>query len=192
MKVPQSVEPLLEPLAALQHLLRRFNERGVIMGGVAASLLGKPRYTVDLEAMFLLSVDDIPHLIEVARTEGIEPRIPSAADFARKHRVLLLRHTASDTNIDISLGILPFEEEVVARSVVHPIASLSIRLPTPEDLIILKAVAKRPKDLQDIQAIVDKHPDLDTLRIEKWVKEFAAALEMPALWDDIAGFFDKP
>lgn len=185
MKQPESTDPFLEPLAALQRLLTRFGERGVIMGGVAVSLLGKPRYTMDIDAMFLLAVEDIPQLVQAAKAEGIEPRIERAADFARKNRVLLLQHTASDTNINISLGVLPFEEEVVDRSILHPIASLSIRLPTPEDLIILKAVAHRPKDLQDIQAIVDKLPNLDQVRIEQWVEAFADALEMPGLWGEI-------
>ncbi len=77
-----------------------------------------------------------------------------------KHRVLLLRHTKSSINIDISLGILPFEEELVERSSLHQVASISIRLPTTEDLIIMKAVAHRPQDLQDIRDLVEIHPDL--------------------------------
>ncbi|MEW6027901.1 MAG: hypothetical protein AB1554_00305 [Chloroflexota bacterium] len=51
----------------------------------------------------------------------------------------------------------------------------------------MKAVAHRPKDLLDIQAIAENHPDLDVARIKNWVKQFADVLEMPSLWDDIAG-----
>ena len=45
MSAPRELTPLLEPLAALQRLLDRFGERGMIIGGVAASLLGRPRLT---------------------------------------------------------------------------------------------------------------------------------------------------
>jgi hypothetical protein len=76
----------------------------------------------------------------------------------------------------------------VERSVVYQAGSLTIRLPTPEDLIIFKAVAHRPQDLLDIQAIVESHPDLDRERIKHWVQEFAQVLEMPELWDDIASW----
>jgi hypothetical protein len=82
--------------------------------------------------------------------------------------------------------MLPFEEEVVARSTVHQIGDIELRLPTPEDLIVLKAVAHRPKDLLDIAGILKSHPELDRARIERWAREFAAALEMPELWEDIA------
>ncbi len=36
---PESVTPLLAPIQALQNLLERFDERGVIIGGVAVSLI---------------------------------------------------------------------------------------------------------------------------------------------------------
>ncbi len=183
-----------DPLEALDNLLVQFDNRGVVIGGIAVSLLGQARFTEDLDAMFLLSVDEIPRFLKIAGQEGIEPRISQAEDFARQNRVLLLRHTSSQTNIDISLGILPFEQEMVERSVVYAIDdALNIRLPTPEDLIIMKAIAHRPKDLLDIQGLVQKHPKLDRKRIQDWVLQFADVLERPELWDDIASWFqDTP
>jgi predicted nucleotidyltransferase len=192
MNQPEGIEPFLEPLESLQRLLSRFNEQGVIIGGAAVSVLGKARYTEDIDAMFLLSVKDIPRLLEAASAEGIEPRIENAAEFARKSRVLLLKHVLSNTNIDLSLGVLPFEQEMVERSVVHQVdVALQLRLPTPEDLIILKAIAHRPKDMEDIRILADKYQNLDVARIEKWVKQFADVLEMPSLWDDVVSILDQ-
>jgi predicted nucleotidyltransferase len=182
---PESTTPLLAPLQALQNILSEFDNQGVIIGGIAASLLGTPRYTVDLDAVLLLSIADIPKLLEVASVQGIEPRISDAEVFARKNRVLLLRHIASGTDIDISLGVLPFEIELVERSKVVEFGSIKLRLPTPEDLIILKSVAHRPKDLADIQAIATKNLNLDKERIRYWVEQFGEALDLPDLWVDI-------
>ena len=75
-------------------------------------------------------------------------------NFARRNRVVLLRHEASGIGVDVSLGMLPFEEEAVAHGAVQRIGDVDLRLPTVEDLIILKAVANRPKDLLDIAGIV--------------------------------------
>ena len=47
-----------------------------------------------------------------------------------KNRALLLYHTPTETNIDISLGILPFEEEMVERGIVQSTSTLSVRLPS--------------------------------------------------------------
>jgi len=77
---------------------------------------------------------------------------------------------------------LPFESELIDRSEIVRIGGLAVRLPTPEDLIIMKAIAQRPKDLEDIRAISASHPDLDTERIRSWVEQFREALEQPDLW----------
>lgn len=176
----------LSPLAALQRLFGRFHDQGMIIGGIAVSMLGRPRFTADVDAVMLVSTEELPQLMEAAAQEGFVPRISDALDFARRRKVLLLRHAASGVAADIALGSLPFELEAMRRSIIHHVGELSIRLPTPEDLIVFKAVAHRPQDLLDIQSVVSSHPDLDCARIEQWVREFAEALEMPELWDDIS------
>jgi len=185
MKLDESLEPFRAAIESLNRLLEKHNQRGIIIGGVAVGLLGKPRFTADVDALFLLSTQDIPQFLELARSENISPREENAEEFAKKSRVLLLRHSPSNTDIDISMGIMLFEEEMVERGSIKSFANLSARLPTPEDLIIMKAVAHRLKDLEDIRTIVDNNPNLDFARIEHWVKEFANVLEMPELWGQI-------
>jgi hypothetical protein len=193
MKLPEELQPYHEPLESLQNLIARFDQRGVVIGGIAVSVLGKARYTADLDAVFLLSTQDIPRFLKEAKQEGMEPRIENAAEFGKKNRVLLLRHVSTDTEIDISLGIMPFEQEIVERSKVQEFDdTLRVRLPTPEDLIIMKAIAHRPKDMEDIRTLVDKYPNLDLARIKRWVKDYAKTMEAPELWNDIRTILKPP
>jgi len=185
MKSASPLEPLLEPITAVQQLIDQFDQRGIIIGGIAVSLLGQPRLTADADAMLLLSLDELPQLLEIAQETGLIPRLPDTIAFARQSRVVLLKHEASGINVDISLGLLPFEVEAVERSQEYEVGNLRLRLPTPEDLIILKAVAHRPKDMVDIASIIDIHPDLDSQRVAFWVQQFADLLEMPELWRDV-------
>ncbi len=186
MTVRDLSESVLAALAAVQRLIDRLEDRGVIVGGAAANLLGSPRFTADVDAMVMASFDEIPDLLNAAKLEGLTPRIDDVAAFARRSRVLLLRHEPSDTNIDISLGVLPFEAEMIEGSTLHAAGELKLRLPAPEDLIVMKAVAHRSKDYADIETVIARHPDLDWRRIEFWVRQFADALEMPELWIDLA------
>ena len=186
--IPQT---FLAPLYAVQTVLAHFHNRGMVIGGVAVSLLGKERSTADIDALVLLTLDDIPELLAVAAREGLTPRIADVVTFARRSRVVLLQHESSGINVDLSLGALPFEDQAVKRSTVWAEGDLRIPLPTPEDLIILKAVAHRPKDRDDIEGIMTRHPDLDWRRIEHWVRQFAEALEMPELWTDLARLRDQ-
>jgi hypothetical protein len=185
MKLDKNLEPFRSAIEALNRLILKYENRGAVIGGVAVSLLGKPRYTADVDAVFLLYSENLPQFFEDARSEAIVPRMKNAEDFARKNRVLLLQHEPSKTLIDISMGTPPFEEEMVARATYQSFSNLSIRLPTPEDLIVMKAVAHRPKDIEDIRSIVNKNPNLDTAYIESWIRFFAEALYAPDLWEEI-------
>jgi hypothetical protein len=53
MKLPEELKIYHEPLESLQKLISRFGHRGVVIGGIAASVLGQARYTEDLDAMIL-------------------------------------------------------------------------------------------------------------------------------------------
>lgn len=185
------LESLEGPIAAVQRLIERLNNQGVIIGGVAASVLGRPRLTADADAMLLLSLDELGSLLKLAKEEGLTPRLPDAEVFARRSRVVLLRHEDTGIDVDISLGLLPFEVETVERSQEIDVGTLRIRLPMPEDLIILKAVAHRPKDLEDIEAVMSVQQHLDYERVEFWVRQFAEVLEMPELWGDLEKIINR-
>lgn len=58
MKLDNSLEPFRAAIESLQRLLQKFNDRGVIIGGIAVGFLGKPRFTADVDAMFLLSTHE--------------------------------------------------------------------------------------------------------------------------------------
>src|SRR5262245_19226374 len=80
---------------------------------------------------------------------------------------------------------LPFEEQLVARARRRRVAGVSNPLPTPEDLVVTKAVAHRARDLGDIEGIVAAHPKLDRRRIRRIVGEFATVLEAPEILEDL-------
>lgn len=161
--------------------------QAVVVGGVAASFLGRPRFTQDIDALAILSEAEWEAAITAAAAHGIEPRIDDPVEFARRSRVLLLRHKESAIDIDVILGGLSFEENAVAQGRTYLVSGVNVRLPRVEDLLIMKAVAHRPRDMQDIEGLLDAHPDTDVSSVRQWVSEFAAATAMSELIED----FDK-
>jgi predicted nucleotidyltransferase len=91
----------------------------------------------------------------------------------------------SGVDVDLSLGALPFEREVIERAETIDAGGLEISIATPEDLIIMKALARRPQDVGDIAGIIEVQPDLDVDRIRRWVRQFSSILEMPEILDDL-------
>jgi hypothetical protein len=125
--------------------------------------------------------------MEAAGRFGIVPRIENPLDFARRSRVLLVKHVASGIDIDVTFGGLAFEQAAVENSERHDIAGVSVRLPRVEDLLIMKAIAHRPKDLQDIEGLLKAHPEADVTRVRQSVREFATATGMGDMLEE----FDK-
>jgi hypothetical protein len=181
-------ETLVPLLAALHDLVAWFQDAhvpGTVIGGVAASLLGRPRVTRDIDALVLLDESKWKDFLAKGVAFGFAPRLSDALTFARQARVLLVRHEASGIDIDIAFGALPFEEEAVARTIWRDLGGIQVPLPLPEDLLIMKAIAHRPRDMADIESILDAQPKLDLRRVRRWVREFATALGTPELLQDL-------
>jgi len=177
--------PLQSALRDLVEWLNAFPVRGVIIGGVAASILGRPRATQDVDAVVLIDDARWSDFLASGEQFGISSRRPDVLEFARRSRVLLLRHESTGIQLDISIGALPFEIEMIDNAHTLNIGGIPIPLPSAEDLIILKSVAHRPKDLADIEGILEAIPKLNLNRIRRWVRDFSNALELPEIYDDL-------
>jgi hypothetical protein len=153
----------------------------MIVGGIAASILGRPRATRDIDTLAVVPDDQWTRLVGSAQAHGILPRIENPVEFARRTRVLLMRHTESAIDIDVILSGLPFEADAVSRARVHDLSGVRVRLPQVEDLLIMKAIAHRPQDLRDIEGLLDVFPTADVENVRRWVQDFATAAELPDL-----------
>jgi predicted nucleotidyltransferase len=171
-------------VTALADLTRWLETAGVaamIVGGIAASILGRPRATRDIDALAVARDDQWSQLLGSSEAHGIVPRIENPLEFARRTRVLLLRHTESAIDIDIILSGLPFEAEAVSRATAHDLSGVRVRLPQVEDLLIMKAIAHRPQDLRDIEGLLDVFPTANVESVRRRLRNFAAAAELPDL-----------
>ncbi|MEW6605922.1 MAG: nucleotidyl transferase AbiEii/AbiGii toxin family protein [bacterium] len=148
-----------------------------IIGGIALQHWGEPRFTRDVDVTILVDLGQ-----EEATLKKIlsifSPRISDALEFALKHRVCLVQ-SREGIEIDISLGIPGYEQEVVKRAVECDLGSGIVRICSAEDLIIHKAVAGRPQDLLDIDGVIIRQGKrLNVAYIRRWLKEFSRLLEM--------------
>jgi hypothetical protein len=169
-------DALVAALAAVDRWLTAVHVPYALIGGIAVSLQASPRFTQDIDVLIWADDARWPEWLAAAPAHGIRPRIDDAAAFAAGTRVLLLVHETG-VPIDVSCGALPFEREVVASAVRIDAAGLSIPVATPGHLLVLKAIADRPRDHADIESLVRAHPDLDIEAARRVVAEFAQALE---------------
>jgi hypothetical protein len=147
------VTGVIRAAAELQEVCTGNAWRFCFIGGLAVLRWGEPRETVDVDLTLLTGFGSETPFISTLMAR-FEPRIANAAEFARATRVLLLK-ARSGVGLDIALGGLPFESDVVSRSSVftYPPAA-QLRTCSAEDLIVLKAFADRPKDWVDVDGIL--------------------------------------
>ncbi len=178
-------EPLLRALRAVAAWLVAEAVPGALIGGVAVALVSRPRTTKDIDVLAFPDEKHLGALLRSAAAHGIVPRVPEALAFAARSRVLLLRHEPTGVPIDFALGALGFERDVVGRAVSLDLGGFSFPVATPGDLVVLKAVAHRPVDAADIDAILSTHPEVDVAAARRTVAEFAGLLESPEILEDL-------
>lgn len=168
----------LDALRALWSALDRHGRPAMIIGGVAVIAHGVPRLTVDIDATVAAAGTDVDELINALTGDGIQARIENAREFAERNQIFLAVHDLSGTSIDLSLAWLPFEEAALRASQPCDYAGVRIRIPRPEDLVVYKLVACRPRDLDDAEGLMLLHGGaMNLVRIRALVGEFAALLE---------------
>ena len=105
----------------------------LVLGGLASSLVGRPRWTHDID--FLVRPDDARQVLEALR----------AADFTTEETdpVWIYKAFKNEVLVDIIFmvtGGIYLDDEMLSRSVERDYDGLRLRIPSPEDQIVIKAI----------------------------------------------------
>jgi len=166
----------IKAICEIANFLRNEHIPYVIIGGIAVQHWGEPRFTRDIDVTILVNVGEEERVINKIFSK-FAPRIQNALEIALKHRVCLVK-SSDGYEIDISLGIPGYEEELIKRAVMCDLKVCKVNICSAEDLIIHKAVAGRPQDCADIKGIILRRGDLlDVDYIRSWLTQFSLALE---------------
>ena len=167
--------PLLKALASIRDLLELMNVPYMIFGGIANSIYGNPRLTLDIDIKFILEEknDLVPFLDGLGKLGKILPADP--IEFVSETNVIPV--DIDTVRVDLVLAELPFEKDAIHRSRSIDFFGIKINVCTPEDMIIQKAVSTREKDWADIQYIIENRgKDLDWVYLLKHCQELAEFL----------------
>jgi hypothetical protein len=153
-----------------------FDQLGVpyaVMGGMAVRAYGIPRPTHDLDFTIILSRDRLQQLFEAAASAGYS--IPPEYDAGWVDQVggmplvrarLYLADKAID--VDIFLAESRFQRELMDRRRKESVDGQTVWLVSPEDLILLKLIARRPRDLIDVADVFFMQGELDKEYMRRW------------------------
>lgn len=179
------VDPELTRVAA--DLNRWMNDVSVpyaFVGGFAVAFLGEPRATGDLDAVMAVSDDRLKEVVASGARHGFFARREDALEFAESSRVLLLVHQPTGVPVDLSLAGTSLELEAIELATHQLVGDQHLPIPPPEHIAVMKALARRPRDVRDIEGLLDRHPHLNLAQIRSLLGELAEILEDPGLLED--------
>jgi hypothetical protein len=171
---------------ALADLCRALEEERLpymLVGGQANAVWGLPRATLDIDVT-IWAEDRSDAVGALAARFRVLVNDPAA--FVGDTRVLPLE-SDQGVRIDVIFGLLPFEEEAIRRARTVRIGETGVRVCTPEDLILMKIVSRRARDLDDARGVAScRFHELDLAYLEPRVRELAALLDRSDIerqWD---------
>lgn len=158
MREPSTFSALLARIGAT---LDARGIRYMVIGGHAAILYGEPRLTRDHAITVGAGLDRLGELLEVVRDANLVPA-DGAQDLARQSYVFPCSDPATGIDVDFILSISAYEQEALGRARAVALGGVDVRFASPEDVLIHKIVAGRPRDLEDVRAILAKPHTLDS------------------------------
>jgi len=152
----------------------------MITGGLAANYYGCPRATYDLDLVVELDEASAETLIKLA----------SQARFRLHEKEVLVLTKVGNRfvmeswekyRIDFWLVKTAFDREIFERRRRAMVFGMQVWISTPEDLILQKLRSARPRDLEDVQAIlVRRSGKLD----EGYLRQKAAELDLTRILEE--------
>jgi len=162
--------------------LNSYGANYIVIGGVAASTLGEARVTADIDVDIVIKNKDVPDLLDKAAKAGFKVFKKKCLESVQ--RVGVFRINFGDYHIDFIIASTDLEEQACERHLSIELHGSKAFFPTPEDMILLKIISGRERDLLDAKGIALRHKGkLDTEYLKTWARTLCDEAEDIRIWN---------
>jgi predicted nucleotidyltransferase len=159
-------------LSKIGAVLKKHNIPYMIIGGQAVLLYGEPRLTRDIDITLGVNTEYVDELLKVIRELSLKPIPENIKLFVQQTMVLPALEEITGIRVDFIFSFTTYEIEAIKRARKITIIGQEVCFASPEDVIIHKIFAGRPRDIEDVRSIILKNSDMDIQYIRSWLKEF--------------------
>jgi hypothetical protein len=175
--------------SALHDFANLFEAIGVpyaVMGGLAVRVYGIPRPTHDVDFTIALDRNRLSDLYEHLRKLGYTVADEYAKGWVDlvagmpivKARLFL---EGRGIDIDIFLAESPYQQQLLTRRRREEVDGSPVWFVSPEDLVLLKLLSYRPRDIADIGDVLFTQGQLD----ESYLRQWASTLDVTPRLDEV-------
>ena len=121
------------------------------------------------------SPEALDAVLRVAEAVGLRPLV-DPAPFVAETLVLPCDPPSTGLRVDFVFSFSEYERHAITRTRVVPLGGAHVRFASVEDLIVQKAVAGRPRDLDDVRNVLLHQPNADIGYVRDGLRAFGEAL----------------
>jgi hypothetical protein len=193
--VPRTRSPFAAALADLKDALGALGVEWYLFGAQAALVHGAVRVTADLDVTVRLGKVTSARLATALKQHGFRLRVADPS-FVRTTRVLPVLHAHTSVPADLVLAGPGLEDRFLERATIHDLGGVPVPVARAEDLIVMKLLAGRDKDLEDVAAILAaRGAELDTNDVRSTLAMVENALgqsDLVPMWERLHTGLSKP
>lgn len=154
-----------------------------LIGGLAVGVHGIPRPTHDLDFTIAIDRSRLTEFFQAVINLGYDvPQEFSTGwvDQVAGMSLVKARLWVEGKTIDVDLFLAEsrFQKSLIQRRIQAEVEGIIAYIASPEDLILLKVIAGRPRDLGDIQDILLVQGALDEVYMQHWADELGVQAQL--------------
>jgi len=176
--------PIAEVFADLEAALSTLGLDWYLIGAQAAVFHGLARLTADVDVTVMPGNRTGAEIVAAMVALGFHLRVDDPA-FVRETRVVPAVHTRTGIAADVVLGGPGLEAHFLDRAESRDVEGVEIRVARVEDLIAMKILSGRVKDIEDVVALLAAGSEIEVEAVRDIISLIEEALGqsdlMPAL-----------
>lgn len=173
---------LRDALRAAVGALERLDLRYALVGGLAVSAWAVPRATRNADLW--VELEGKQRQLERALVKS-GCHVPAMSEELEKFGVFRSRHAVTGVFVDMFNAVGPLGESVLARRKRAELGGHETWLASVEDLAVLKAFSDRPRDLDDLIALL-RVSSVDLVYVQEWAAKLDASIESNEVSERVA------
>lgn len=126
--------------------------RHAISGAAAMAAHGYVRATQDLDVLVVTTATRLPTVFALIRDQGFSGEDKELLESLRDRYVAAL--TRGPVRVEVLVPVLPYHHTLVDRAIRIEVGGRDVPFVSIEDLVVLKLLWHRAKDVPDIQALL--------------------------------------
>ncbi len=166
-----------------------------IGGAIALGFYAAPRATVDVDVNVFVSPErELARALDALRGAGFTPEDDPETLSRQAREEGQFRGTVSGMRVDVFVPAIPYYAELEGRRRRVVLLGRPLSILAPHDLVVLKMMFFRRKDLADVEAVLrDQGPAFDREWVRRKLTELAGeGDERLRAWDELVRDVDRP